>query len=169
MRTRSSQSPLNILCSQPSRFSVGVWLDTSYFTRNVRIAWGTLGGTCQIQAFELRVCCPGVTPREFIGRECLDNPPSSVVNFVDKTVREDAHICANFTIDIPPSLHPPYGRDSTYQLLASVAIITTDAMGSKSTITRTGIAEVDIASKHIPLFINPLTPSGPGPWSYTRC
>lgn len=154
--------------SQPSHFAIGVWLDTSYFTRSVRAAWGTLGGSCHIQAFELRVRCPGVSRHEFIGRECRTNPPGSIVNFQGKIVREDEHICANFTVDIPPSLHPPYGGECTYELIASVTIVTTDALGVKSTIVRTGVAEIDITSKHSPMFINPLTPSGPGPWTYTR-
>ncbi|QRV89558.1 hypothetical protein RhiJN_17576 [Ceratobasidium sp. AG-Ba] len=155
--------------SNPSHFSVGVWLDTSCFTRSVRAAWGTLGGSCQIQAFELRVRCSGVSRYEFIGRECRANPPGSIVNFQGKAIREDEHICANFTVDIPPSLHPPYGGEYTYELVGSVTIVTTDAMGAKGVIVRTGVAEIDIVSKHSPVFINPLTPSGPGPWSYTRC
>ncbi|CAE6427371.1 unnamed protein product [Rhizoctonia solani] len=152
--------------SQPSRFSIGIWLDTSYFTKNVRAAWKTLGGTCQIQGFELRVRCPGVSRHEFIGRECRVNLPGSIVKFQGKIVREGEHICANFTVDIPPSLHPPYGGECTYGLIASVTILTTDAMGVKSTIIRTGYTELDISSKHVPLFINPLTPCGPGPWTY---
>ncbi|KAG8748108.1 hypothetical protein FRC10_008841 [Ceratobasidium sp. 414] len=122
-----------------------------------------------IQAFELRVRCAGVSRHEFIGRECRANPPGSIVNFQGKVIREDEHICANFTVDIPPSLHPPHGGEYTYELVASVTIVTTDAMGAKGVIARTGVAEIDITSKHSPVFINPLTPSGPGPWSYTRC
>jgi hypothetical protein len=155
-----------ILLSQPSHFSIGVWLDTSYFTTNVRAAWNTLGGTCQIQGFELRVRCPEVTGYEFIGRECRAAPPGSIVKFQGKSIREDEHIYANFTVNIPPSLHPPYGGEYTYELIASVTILTVDAMGMKSVIVRTGYTELDISSKHVPLFINPLTPCGPSPWAY---
>ncbi|QRW03768.1 hypothetical protein RhiLY_02767 [Ceratobasidium sp. AG-Ba] len=97
--------------------------------------------------------------------------PTPLVQSSTSKARSSAktNICANFTVDIPPSLHPPYGGEYTYELVGSVTIVTTDAMGAKGVIVRTGVAEIDIVSKHSPVFINPLTPSGPGPWSYTRC
>ncbi|KAF8666573.1 hypothetical protein RHS04_09606 [Rhizoctonia solani] len=153
--------------SRPSHFSIGVWLDMSYFTQNVCDAWGTLGGTYQIQDFELCMRCPGVSRHEFIGRECRPSTPGSIVNFQGKTTRKGKHICASFTVDIPPSLHPRYAEECTYELIASVKILTTDAMGMESTIVRTGYAEIDISSKHVPLFINPLTPSGHGTSIFT--
>ncbi|QRW17690.1 hypothetical protein RhiXN_02614 [Rhizoctonia solani] len=88
-------------------------------------------------------------------------------NFQGKTTRKGKHICASFTVDIPPSLHPRYAEECTYELIASVKILTTDAMGMESTIVRTGYAEIDISSKHVPLFINPLTPSGHGTSIFT--
>ncbi|CUA69932.1 hypothetical protein RSOLAG22IIIB_08775 [Rhizoctonia solani] len=149
--------------SLPSRFSVAVWLDTSSFTRNARIAWEILGGACQIQAFELCLIYSD-TGRE-VGREYPANPPGSLVNFQSRAVHENKDVCAKFTVDIPPALYPPDGGERTYALVASVTILTTDAMGTKSTILRSGSGELDISSRNAPIFINGVAP---GPWIHTR-
>ncbi|KAF8754165.1 hypothetical protein RHS01_06402 [Rhizoctonia solani] len=93
---------------------------------------------------------------ECLGTSSLDGSvvqtPGSIVNFQGKTTRKGKHLC---------QLH---GRHSSFP---SSSILTTDAMGMESTIVRTGYAEIDISSKHVPLFINPLTPSGHGTSIFT--